>query len=168
MPTLDWVLLAVLAVSMLLGAWRGLVFEVLSLLGWLAAFYAAQRAAPAASLWLPAGLAGEPLRHAIAFAGVFVGVAFGAGLITHLLKKMVHAMGLRPVDRSLGLVFGLLRGLVLLLALAVVVNMTALKTAALWQASIGAGLLTGGLARLQPLMPAPFAGYLDSSLQIGF
>ena len=42
MAMLDWIFLAVLLASMLIGAWRGLVFEVLSALGWLVAFMAAQ------------------------------------------------------------------------------------------------------------------------------
>ena len=158
--SLDLLLLAVLVVSMLLGAWRGLVFEVLSLLGWVLAFYAAQYAAPAVAVSLPAVVVGEPVRYAAAFILVFVIAAFVAGLFTHLLKKMVQAVGLRPVDRSLGVVFGLLRGVVLLLAVTVVVNMTALKSSAIWQASIGAGWLTSALGYLQPLLPAPFSAYL--------
>lgn len=158
--TLDLLMLAILAVSMLLGAWRGLVFEVLSLLGWVVAFYAAQYTAPAVALGLPAVVVGEPLRYAAAFILVFVIVAFACGLFTHLLKKMVQAVGLRPVDRSLGVVFGLLRGVVLLLAATVVVNITALKSNAIWQTSIGAGLLTSALGHLQPLLPAPFSAYL--------
>ena len=42
MAALDWIFAAVLLASMLIGAWRGLVFEVLSVLGWVAAFFAAQ------------------------------------------------------------------------------------------------------------------------------
>ncbi len=42
LTAVDWILLAVLGLSMLLGLWRGLVQEVLSLAGWVAAFFVAQ------------------------------------------------------------------------------------------------------------------------------
>ena len=64
MATLDWVFLAVLLVSLALGAWRGLVYEVLSVLGWIAAFVVAQWLAPDAAAWLPMGSAGNGLRYA--------------------------------------------------------------------------------------------------------
>ena len=50
-----------------------------------------------------------------------------AALLAWLIKKLVEAVGLRPIDRVLGAVFGLVRGAVLLLALAVVINMSPLK-----------------------------------------
>jgi membrane protein required for colicin V production len=69
-------------------------------------------------------------------------------------------VGLRPVDRTLGAVFGLLRGAILLLAIAVVMNMTALRTQTDWQASQGATMLTGLLMKLKPLLPQEFGKYL--------
>ena len=70
----DWALLAVLALSVVIGLWRGLVFEVLSLLGWVAAYIAAQMFAPAVAPLLPIGHPGEALNHAAAFAATFVAV----------------------------------------------------------------------------------------------
>jgi membrane protein required for colicin V production len=91
---------------------------------------------------------------------VFVGTAFVASLITQLIKKLVAAVGLRPVDRTLGAIFGLLRGAILLLAIAVVMNMTALRSQADWQASRGATMLTELLMKLKPLLPQEFSKYL--------
>ena len=106
MATLDWIMLAVLLASALLGAWRGLVYEVVSVLGWLASFVLAQWFAPEAALWLPMKGATEPLRYAAGFVLVFVAVAFAGGLLAWLTKKLVEAVGLRPVDRTLGAAFG--------------------------------------------------------------
>ena len=69
MPTLDWIFLAVLLLSMVIGAWRGLVFEVLSLLTWAAAFVLAQWFAPAAAQWLPMSGATEGIRYAACVTG---------------------------------------------------------------------------------------------------
>ena len=63
----DWVLLAVAAASVLVGLWRGFVFEVLSLAGWVAAWFAAQWASPQLAPHLPVVMAGT-LASAVAAA----------------------------------------------------------------------------------------------------
>ena len=157
----DWVLLAVLALSLLVGLLRGLVFEVLSLLGWIAAFFIAQWFAPDVAAWLPLSTASPPVRFAAAFVLTFVGAIFLAGLIAALVKKLVVAVGLRPVDRVLGALFGVVRGLVLLLVATVAIEMTALHTSAWWQESRGAPWLSAALQSLKPALPAQFARYLN-------
>ncbi len=161
MAAVDWILLAVLVVSMLLGAWRGLVYEVLSVLGWAVSFYAAQYFAPQVSGWLPMQSSGDAVRYAAAFALVFVAAVFTAGLLAFLLKKLIEAIGLRPVDRTMGAAFGLVRGVILLLAAAVVMDMTALKDSVWWQGSKGAPILTVMLKGLKPVLPEKFAKYLN-------
>ncbi|MBC7650079.1 MAG: CvpA family protein [Vitreoscilla sp.] len=160
MAAVDWVLLGVLAFSMLLGAWRGLVYEVLSVLGWALSFYAAQYFAPMVSGWLPIQSSTETVRYAAAFVLVFVAAVFASGLLAFLLKKLIEAIGLRPVDRSMGAAFGLVRGVILLLAAAVVMDMTALKNGVWWQESKGAPVLAATLKGLKPVLPEQFAKYL--------
>ena len=161
MATVDWILLAVLVFSMLVGAWRGLVYEVLSVLGWAASFYAAQYFSPMVAEWLPLQSSSETIRYAAAFVLVFVAAVFAAGLLAFLLKKLIHAIGLRPIDRSMGAAFGLVRGLILLLAVAVVMDMTSLKSSAWWQESTGAPILSAALKGLKPVLPEKFANYLN-------
>ncbi|MBK7026000.1 MAG: CvpA family protein [Polaromonas sp.] len=160
MTYLDWILIAVLGISFVIGAWRGLVFEVLSVFVWIAAFLTAQWFAPDVAAKLPLTDVAPTLRHLIAFVLIFVAVAFVAGLINSLIKKLISAVGLRPVDRSLGAIFGLFRGVILLLALTVVVHMTQFRTHPDWQASTGAGILTITLQKLKPLLPQQFGAYL--------
>lgn len=160
MTTLDWILLAVVLLSLAIGLWRGLVFEVLSVLGWAAAFFAAQWLAPQVAVHLPGDGLGEPVRHAAAFVLTFVVAVFAAGLLASLLRRLVSAAGLRPVDRVLGAAFGLVRGLLLLLALTVVVEMTTLRSADWWRQSQGAPWLSMTLAGLKPALPESFARYL--------
>ena len=164
MTTIDLVFLAVLALSILLGAWRGLVYEVLSVLGWAVSFYAAQYFAPVVADWLPLQSAAESVRHAAAFVLVFIAVVFTAGLLASLLKSLIRSIGLRPVDRTMGAAFGLARGAILLLAVAVVINMTALDKSAWWQESRGAPVLNATLAGLKPVLPEKFAKYLTPEL----
>ena len=161
MAAADWIFLAVLAFSMLLGAWRGLVYEVLSVLGWAVSFYAAQYFAPVVAGWLPLQSSSETVRYAAAFVLVFVAAVFAAGGLAFLFKKLIEAIGLRPVDRTMGAAFGLVRGVILLLAAAVVINMTALEKSVWWQESKGAPLLSATLKGLKPALPQQFAKYLD-------
>ena len=161
MVTVDWVFLAVLGFSMLLGAWRGLVYEVLSVLGWLVSFYAAQYFAPVVAGWLPFQSSSETVRYAAAFALVFVAAVFIAGLLAFFMKKLIESIGLRPVDRTMGAAFGLVRGVILLLAAAVVINLTAFEKSVWWQESKGAPVLNAALKGLKPVLPEQFAKYLN-------
>lgn len=160
MATVDWIFLAVLGASFLLGAWRGLVYEVLSVMSWIAAFILAQWLAPDAAAWLPVERAPEAGRYAIGFIVVFIAVVFAGGLVAWLTKKLVQAVGLRPVDRTLGAVFGLIRGAVLLLAVAVVINMSPARRAVWWTESKGAEAAMAALKNLKPMLPERFAQYL--------
>lgn len=156
----DWVLLTLLLLSVLLGLWRGLVFEVLSVAGWVAAFLLAQAFADDVVPWLPIDQVAPPLQIAIGFALVFIGVAFVGGLVAWGVQKLVASVGLRPVDRVLGGAFGLARGLVILLAVALVITMTQMQSAAWWRGSSTAGVLTATLHNIKPLLPDPVARYI--------
>ena len=160
MTLVDWGLLGILTLSLLIGAWRGLVYEVLSVFVWVGAFVLAQWFAPDLAAKLPMTGSAESLRYVVAFVVVFVVTAFVAVLFTQLIKKLITAIGLRPVDRTLGAVFGLFRGVILLLAIAIVVNMTQLHSHEDWKSSQGAGVLTDVLMRLKPLLPQEFGKYL--------
>ncbi len=160
MATLDWIAVALLLVSMLLGLVRGLVFEVISLAGWVVAFVAAQWLAEDLGRWLPFGDPAASWRYAAGFVLVFVGVAFGVGLLAALTRKLVAAIGLRPVDRLLGGVFGVVRGAVALLATAVVVHLLALSDSAWWHGSRSAIVLDAALQGLKPALPEKLASYL--------
>jgi membrane protein required for colicin V production len=160
MTALDWVFVVVLAASFLLGAWRGLVYEVLSVLSWIAAFILAQLFAPDVAGWLPMGQAPQALRYAAAFLLVFVVVVFAGGLLAWIIKKLVEAVGLRPVDRVLGAGFGLLRGALLLMAVAIVVNMTSMRGDGWWTESKGAAMSTAAVKQLKPVLPERFGQYL--------
>ncbi|MGJ7605312.1 CvpA family protein [Variovorax sp. LT1R20] len=160
MALLDWIAVTLIVVSMLFGLMRGLVFEVISLMGWVAAFIAAQWLASDVAAWLPFGEPQATWRYPLAFVLVFVGVAFGVGLIAALTRKLITVVGLRPVDRILGAAFGAARGAVALLVLAVVVHLLVLSDSAWWRDSLSAGVLDAALQGLKPALPEKLASYL--------
>ncbi len=160
MAVLDWVFLGVLVASLLLGAWRGLVFEVLSLAAWAVAFVFAQWFAPDVAAMLPMAGAGDAVRYAAGFVLTFILAVFAGGLIAALVKRLMSAVGLAPVDRALGAAFGLVRGVIILLAATVVIAMTPLKSSGWWQESVGAGVSSAVLKGLKPVLPQEFGKYL--------
>ena len=85
-------LLTVLLLSVLLGAWRGLVYEVLSVASWVAAFVLAQAYADEVALVLPLDGLSPPLQLAAGFLVVFIAVAFAGGLLAWLVKKLVASV----------------------------------------------------------------------------
>ena len=109
---------------------------------------------------LPMPGAGEAMRYAAGVVLTFIAAVFAGGLVAVLVKKLMSAAGLAPADRMLGAVFGLVRGVVVLLALTVVVAMTPLKKSVWWTESIGAGVLGAALKGLKPVLPQEFGKYL--------
>ncbi len=160
MLALDWIFLGVLLLSMLVGAWRGLVYEVLSLANWVLAFFLARYFAPTVAAHLPMEGATEVVRYGIAFVLVFVGVVFAGSILIWLVSKLFQAAGLRPADRALGAVFGLMRGVVVLLAAAVLAAMTPMKAEPWWAESTAARWATATVKGLKPVLPPEFGKYL--------
>ncbi len=153
----DWALLALLALSIVVGLWRGLVFEVLSLLGWIAGYVAAQAFAPEVAVHVPIGTPGSAINLAVAFAALFLLALIAWALASRLLRLLIHATPLQLIDRALGGGFGLLRGALLLLAVASVVSLTPASRSPAWQQSQGAAWLVAGLQTLKPVLPETFA-----------
>ena len=159
---IDWSLLGVLALSVMVGLARGFVFECLSLLGWVVAWFAAQWAAPELAPHLPIGSKGSALNLAAALALCFVAALVVWTLLARVIRLLIHATPLSLPDRLLGAGFGALRAGVLLLAVAAVVALTPAAQSAGWRASKGARWLAQTLQALKPLLPDPAARWLHA------
>lgn len=162
LPWIDWLLLAVLAASVVLGFVRGLVYEALALAGWVVAWFAAQWAAPHLAPHLPLGEPGSALQLGTAFALAFLLALVVWGLLARLVRMLVQATPLSLLDRVLGSGFGVFRGLVLLLAVATVVMLTPAAQSDPWRGSHGAQLLGQALDSLKPLLPEAAADLLPA------
>lgn len=159
---IDWTLLAVLAISVVIGVMRGFVFEMMSLLGWLVAWFVAQWFAADVGPHLPVGTPGGPVNHAAAFVLCFVAAIVVWSLLSRLLRLLIHATPLSIPDRALGAGFGLLRGVVLLLAVATVVALTPAAKSPGWRESRGALWLNTAMHGLKPVLPAQVAKLLPA------
>ena len=153
LTALDAGLLAVLLVSVLIGLWRGLVFELVSLLGWVLACWVALRFGSQLGSHLVMFHASEGWRTLAGCGLAFLITLILARLAARLLRMALAATPLTVIDRGLGAVFGLLRGLVLLLIVATLIDWASLSRAPWWRASHGAVWLVELRHSLQALLP---------------
>jgi membrane protein required for colicin V production len=160
MTWLDYAVVGVMAVSMLWGAWRGLVREVISLAGWVIAFLAASLFAGPLAEVLPQSIPTPELRSVAAFIAVFVGALIVAALFGLVLSKIVRAVGLAALDRVLGTLFGLARGVLLVVAFALLAGLTSLPLQPAWRESLTGTLLARTALALKPWLPPAFAARL--------
>lgn len=147
----DWALAAVLLFSVAIGLWRGLVYELLALIGWVVAFVVAQAYASTVALWLPFGAGWS--RLALAFGLTFFATLVAWTLLAKLARMMISATPLSVLDRALGAGFGFVRGVLILLVVALVVTWTPASRSPAWQSSRGAAWLGAVLNGLKPLWP---------------
>jgi membrane protein required for colicin V production len=133
---------------------------VISLAAWVIAFLAANLFAGPLSEVLPQSIPTPELRAVTAFIGVFIGTLVAATLFALFLSKIVHAVGLGSLDRLLGTLFGVARGLLIVLAFALLAGLTALPRQPAWRDSVTGTPLASAALALQPWLPPAFAARL--------
>jgi len=118
--TVDVGIAAIVAISGLISLVRGFVKEAMSLVIWVAAFVVAITFSDALSALLVNLIELASLRQLAAWGGLFVGTLLVGAMVNFLLGKLVDSTGLGGTDRTLGLVFGIFRGLLVVLAVVIV------------------------------------------------
>lgn len=135
MTLLDWILLAIVLISTLIALVRGFVKETISLITWIAAFWIALAFSGPASGLVPEAVDIPSARMAIAFVALFVIVLILGGIINWSVSKLVESTGLSGTDRSVGMVFGLMRGVLIVAGLILLAGFTALPQEEWWGTS---------------------------------
>ena len=160
MTWLDLAVLGVMALSMAWGLWRGLVHEVISLAAWVIAFLVANMlAAPLAEL-VPSASPRPDWHVLVAFVAVFLVTLTATTLVGVMLSRLAKKAGLGSLDRTLGGVFGLVRGWVIVLAFALLAGLTNLPSAPVWRDSFIGPSLVRAATYLKGWLPAAFADRL--------
>jgi membrane protein required for colicin V production len=133
----DYLILGVLAVSMLLGMYRGFVRESIGLLAWLGGLWLAWRYASLVEPFLGGALSEPPLSTWAARTLIVVAVVLLGWLVAGILGYLLRHSGLSMVvDRLLGMVFGLLRGAVVIAALVLLAQFAQMNEAKWWKRSV--------------------------------
>jgi membrane protein required for colicin V production len=156
MTWLDYTVIAVLLLSIAWGSWRGLVHEVISLAGWIVAFLAANLLAAPLAQAFPATMRQE-LRVVVAFVLIFVATLVLATLVSALVTGFVKVSVLHSLNRWLGALFGLLRGVLILIAFAMVAGLTSLPRKPAWTDSATGYSLAQTVIQLKPWLPPALA-----------
>lgn len=132
----DWALIVIISLSSLMSLRRGFIREALSLVTWVVAFVVA-RSFHLHAQTLLVGVVDQPvLRVIAAFCGLFIGtLLIGAG-INFVVAALIRITGLTPLDRILGVFFGLTRGLVLTVVMIAVLRLSPLAESDWWKSSI--------------------------------
>ena len=157
MTVFDYVFLAILGLSALVGLWRGLISEVMAVIAWVVALFAAWRYnEQAAEAFV--GLIAEPLWRQLAGAAlVVVGVLILAGLIRYLLRQLLQAAGLGATDRFFGALFGVARGLLVAVVVVLIGGLAGLSQAPWWTQALFSPPLEMAVVAAKPWLPAVVA-----------
>lgn len=161
MTIFDYLVLFVLGCSILISTLRGLIKEILSLLGWIVAFVVANAYGAALAVLLPDAVPGQTVRLMLAFVILFIGVRLLMGLLTKALEALITASGLTLADRGLGSLFGLARGIVIVLAAVILCGMTSIPQQAFWQRALLSPIAESGARTVKPFLPAAYAQHVQ-------
>lgn len=113
----DWTILGIVLVSSLFGLMRGLIKEALSVANWLIALLIAINYRDAMASLLVNQIETPSLRQIAAFSSLFVIALVIGALVNYIIGELVKITGLSATDRVLGMVFGFLRGFVVVMAI---------------------------------------------------
>lgn len=134
---LDWIIVSIIGASALLSFVRGFFREALSLVIWLIAIVISFTFYPNMGVLLEPYITSPSLRQVSAIVSLFVVCLIVGGLCSFLLGQLVKFTGLGPLDRLLGVVFGFLRGVVIVvLVLMVVRNILPVHQETWWYQSL--------------------------------
>jgi membrane protein required for colicin V production len=163
----DYAVMAVIALSALRGMWRGLVAEAFGLVGWIVAIFIGGRFVGVVVPYIPSTWPGGTLTQwLVAFLIVVGAVLMLSSVLSLLLTRITEVTGLRGVDRSLGLLFGLVRGAILVVVLVALAGLTELPKMDFWRNALLRPMAEQGVRELKPLLPDTLAAYVHVAPEV--
>jgi len=160
MTAFDFVVIGIIGLSTVFAFARGFVRVVISLMAWVVALVAAFQYADALAAWLPALGDAPRVRYIGAFVLIIVVVLLVGALLGWLLSRLVRAVGLGFLDRSLGAVLGLARGLLIVVIGVLIAGLTTFPQQEWWRHAMFAPALVDAALSLRPWLPQGWAQQL--------
>jgi membrane protein required for colicin V production len=157
----DYAILGIIGLSALVSISRGFLREILSLAGWILASWVAFNFMHKFSPMLAPIVPTPSIAQVSTFVILFVAILFATGLINFMVGKLVNATGLSGTDRSLGIIFGIARGIVIVSILILVAGFTPLPQDPWWQESILIKHFTPLVLWLKSQLPAEVMKHLQ-------
>lgn len=157
MNWVDYAILAIIAISSLLSLLRGFVREAVSLAGWILAFWVGLGFEGRVAALLAEEISVPSLRHGVAFVVLFAAVLLLTGIVNFVAGKVVEKTGLTGTDRSLGMVFGIARGAVIVAVLVLLAGLTALPRDPWWRESMLIGHFQAVAMEIRGMLPPDLA-----------
>ncbi len=165
LTTVDYFTLVVLLVSALVGISRGLFKEVLALASWFIASWVAYHYTNYLSTeWLSTFHMDELLSLGVSFLILFVLTLIGCGLLGGVVQKILLSAGLSLTDRFLGLVFGVLRGGLIIVILATLAALTPIPQSVAWQKAITRPAVDMATGLIKSWLPPDWAKQLGDAM----
>lgn len=169
MVWLDYLLIAVAVLSVVVGFFRGAVRELLGLLVWVAAYLLTIRFAATLDLHLVGSIESPTTRLVVSNVSIFLGVLILGTIVVSLASMLVRSVGLGGLDRLLGGVYGVLRGVFMLAVAVLVAGASPLRQETWWKQSILVPELQPLAEALHHLIPEQWRTYFaprDSEVQV--
>ena len=160
MTGFDYIVLAILGFSALLGMIRGLIKEVLSLVAFVVAVAAAVWWGGSIAASLSDLIANDFLRAAAAYGGTFIAVLLLVGLLNVTLAGLVERTGLTPADHGLGAVFGLARGALIIFVLVGLAGYTELPKEKWWSEAKLSNAVVTAVQQSKTMLPPAISSWL--------
>ena len=135
MTVVDIVVIFVIVLSALFSLMRGFVKEAISLATWVVAIWVAATFAPKLSSMLAGSIDSEAVRQAVGFGVLFVLTLMAGALVNFMISQVVKKTGLSGADRIFGVLFGVIRGGLIIVVFVVIGGMTPLPDYPWWQSS---------------------------------
>lgn len=132
---------------------RGAAREVLAIAGWIAALYVARTYASQLVPLLPPDIPTEPLKVLAAFIILMLGVLLVASLLSIALSSIIKKIGLNWLNRGVGGLFGLARGLLIVCVLVFLAGLTSLPKDDRWTNAMFSAPLEVLVKSMLPWLP---------------
>lgn len=139
MSTFNWIdytIIAIIALSVLISVMRGFVREVISLVIWVAAIAVSFIFYRYIADLLVNFIHSDSVRLVVSFVGLFLVTLVLGMLINYLISQLVANTGLSGTDRVLGVIFGIARGVLVVVLLMMLMSLTPFSKEASWQESV--------------------------------
>lgn len=162
----DYAIIGVLGLSVLIGLWRGFIGEVMALVCWVVAVWVAWTFGPTLAEQFSASISVPSVRVMLAYALCFVAVLIAGAIVSFLLRKLVSGSGLSGTDRLLGMVFGLVRGVALMVLVVLLMKFTPVVRDDWWQTSKLLPTFEEGARWVTSRLPESVARYLEPAAAI--